>query len=350
MGIIDRPVRNASGRYDNVDFRKAAGYEHLPIKCSYNRRDVLLFLQANAIGCKKEELHFLYELHPNFAAFPTFPINLAFKQTDQDVFDFIARTVTGHIPGCPPFNAQRSVDGERGIEILRPIPVSSDGLDLEVRNKVIGVYDKGERAVEKEERYENGANQLSHTAGAMILEAEQLLVDRKTNTVYTKMTSTAFGIGQGGYDGPRGPSKPAVKPPNRRPDAMHIIKTTPEAALLYRLCGDYNPLHADEAFGQRAGFKRSILQGLGTWNMVAHGLLQELGGSDPYRFKAYGARFKNVVYPGDTLETRLWVVKSERGVDDIVFETAVREDGRIVLRKSTAVTAVIRNAAFDKFR
>lgn len=84
-------------------------------------------------------------MHPNFAAFPTFPINLAFKQTDQDVFDFIARTVTGHVPGCPPFDAQRSVDGERGIEILRPIPVSSDGLDLEVRSKVIGVYDKGER-------------------------------------------------------------------------------------------------------------------------------------------------------------------------------------------------------------
>ncbi|GJC77261.1 putative dehydratase NIT22 [Colletotrichum liriopes] len=146
----DEPVRNELGRYDNVDFRKAAGYEHPPIKCSYNRRDVLLF--ANAIGCQKDELHFLYELHPDFAAFPTFPVNLAFKQTDQDVFDFIARTVTGRVPGCPPFDAQRSVDGERGIEILRPIPVSSKGLDLEVRNKVIGVYDKGEYAVEREGR------------------------------------------------------------------------------------------------------------------------------------------------------------------------------------------------------
>ncbi|EQB56676.1 hypothetical protein CGLO_03296 [Colletotrichum gloeosporioides Cg-14] len=290
MASSDVPVKNASGRYDNVDFRKAADYQHPPIKCSYNRRDVLLF--ANAIGVKKDELHFLYELHPHFAAFPTFPINLAFKQTDQDVFDFIARTTSGQVPGVPPFDAQRSVDGERGIEIIRPIPVSSAGLDLEVRNKVIGVYDKG---------------------GAMILEAEQLLVDKNTETIYTKMTSTAFGIGQGGYGGP--------------------------PALLYRLCGDYNPMHADEAFGQRAGFKGSILHGLGTWNMAAHGLLQKLGDSDPNRFKAYGARFKSVVYPGDTLETRMWVVKTEGGMDDVIFETVVKEDGRVALSNGYAKIA-----------
>ena len=57
-------------------------------------------------------------MHPKFATFPTFPINLAFKQTDQDVFDFISRTTSAEVPGTPPFDAQRSVDGERGIEIL----------------------------------------------------------------------------------------------------------------------------------------------------------------------------------------------------------------------------------------
>ena len=64
------------------------------------------------------------------------------------MFDFIKRTTVGEIPGVPPFDAQRSVDGERGIEILRTIPVSSEGLDLEVQGKVIGVYDKG-RTIEK---------------------------------------------------------------------------------------------------------------------------------------------------------------------------------------------------------
>lgn len=132
----------------------------------------------------------------------------------------------------------------------------------------------------------------------MIMEAEQELIDVKTNTVYAKMTSTAFGIGQGGYNGPRGPSKPTPKLPSRTPDATHTLQTTPEAALLYRLCGDYNPMHGDEAFGRRAGFKGAILHGLGTWNMAAHGVLRVLGGSDPARLKRFGARFKSVVYPG----------------------------------------------------
>jgi len=271
--------------------------------------------KANAIGTQEDERHFLYELHPKFAAFPTFPINLAFKQTDQDVFDFIERMTTGDVPGVPPFDAQRSVDGERGIEIVNPIPASSAGLDLEIRNRVVGVYDKG---------------------GAMILEAEQQLVDTKTETVYCKMHSMAFGIGQGGYGGPKGPSKPAVKLPTRKPDAVHTFKTTPETALLYRLCGDYNPMHADDAFGKRAGFKGLILHGLGTWNIAARGLLRELGNSDPKRFKAFGARFKNVVYPGDELETRMWVVGSEDGYDNIAFETVVKGDGRVALSNGYA--------------
>jgi acyl dehydratase len=165
----------------------------------------------------------------------------------------------------------------------------------------------------------------------MILEAEQELVDVKTNTVYVKMTSSAFGIGQGGYEGPRGPSKPAIKIPSRVPDGVHVFKTSPEVALLYRLCGDYNPMHADEEFGKRAGFKGSILQGLGTWNIAAHGLLREMGHSDPARFKAFGARFKSVVYPGDELETRMWKVGVEDGCDKVVFETVVKGDGRVAL-------------------
>lgn len=264
---------------------------------------------------QRDELHFLYELHPNFAAFPTFPINLAFKQTDQDVFDFIARTVSADVPGVPPFDAQRSVDGERSIEVVRPLPVSSEGLDLEIHNRVVGVYDKG---------------------GAMIMETEGELLDARTGTVYARVASSSFGIGQGGYGGPRGPSRPVRSPPARAPDAVHTLETTPEVALLYRLCGDYNPMHADEDFGSRAGFKGSILHGLGTWNIAAHGLLRELGGSDPSRFVSYSARFKSVVYPGDVLETRMWVVGSADGCDEILFETVVKGDGRVALSNGHA--------------
>lgn len=170
----------------------------------------------------------------------------------------------------------------------------------------------------------------------MILDAEQQLVDAKTGTVYVKMTSMAFGMGQGGYGGPRGPSKQTPKIPNRAPDAVSTFQTTPEVALLYRLCGDYNPLHADEAFGKRAGFKGTILHGLGTWNITAVQVLRELGGSDPTRFKKFGARFKSAVYPGDELETRMWIVGSSDGADDVLFETVVKGDGRVALSNGYA--------------
>lgn len=309
----DIPIKNGSGRYDNVDFSKASGFNYPPIKCSYNRRDVLIF--ANAIGIPSEETHFMYELDPRFSAFPTFPSNLAFKQDDQDVFDFIQRTTTTPVPGVPPADPQRSVDGERGIQVLRPLPTSSAGLDLEIRGKVLGVYDKG---------------------GNMILEAEQVLVDAKTDTVYTKMSSTAFCIGQGGYGGLQGPSKPTVKVPQTKPDAVHLFHTSPEQASLYRLCGDYNPLHADDGFGKRAGFKGKILQGLCTWNIAAHGILQQLGESDPGRFRSFTARFKSVVYPGDILETRMWKKSSHAGLEHIIFETVVKGDGRVALSNGYA--------------
>ena len=267
---------------------------------------------------KKEELHFLYELHPSFAVFPTFASNLAFKRTSQDVFDFIERMIASNapVPGTPPFDPQRSVDGERGLEVIHPLPVDSSGLDLEIRGKIIGVYDKG---------------------GNMILEGENTLVDANTGKAYVKFTNMAFGIGQGGYGGPRGPAKKGHPAPDRKPDAVHVYTTSPEQALLYRLCGDYNPLHADEDFGKKAGFKGSIMQGLGTWNIAAHGILLELGGSDPSRFKSITARFANVVYPGETLETRMWATPGNDGNIDIVFETRVQEDGRVALSNGLCV-------------
>ena len=76
--------------------------------------------------------------------------------------------------------------------------------------------------------------------------------------------------------------------------AVHVFQTTPEQALLYRLCGDYNPMHTDDEFGKRAGFKGAILR-LGIWNIAAHGVLMEMGDSDPLKFHSFEARS----LPGD---------------------------------------------------
>ena len=132
----------------------------------------------------------------------------------------------------------------------------------------------------------------------MVLEAEQLIRDAHADKVYARMTSTAFAIGQGGYGGPRGPTRPSYPAPKRAPDALHVFKTSPEQTLLYRLCGDYNPIHVDDNFAREGGFKEAFMQGLGTWNIAAHGVLKEIGSSNPSRFCSFKARFANIVYPG----------------------------------------------------
>jgi len=134
------------------------GHEYSPVQVSWLKRDVLLF--ANSIGCTVDELHFLYELHPNFAAFPTYAIILPFKHTDQEVVDFYGRSGAAPIPGVPKFDSRRVVDGQRRIEFYKPLPVTSHGRKFEIRGKVLGVYDKGKPGT--------------------VVETEQVLVDAET--------------------------------------------------------------------------------------------------------------------------------------------------------------------------
>lgn len=231
------------------------------------------------------------------------------------MFDFVERTTSEAVPGVPPFDPRRSVDGERGIEIINPIPTSSAGLELEIHSKVTAVYDQG---------------------NAMISEHEHDLIDALTGRIYAKMTNTALGIGQGGYGGPKAPARPAAKTPPRQPDVVTAFKTTPEMALLYRLCGDYNPMHVDDEMCKRLGFKGVILQSSCTWNIAAHDLLRAVADSDPGRLKVFKARFNSVVYPGEVLETLIWKTGSRGRFDDYVFEMIVKSSGRVILSNGYA--------------
>jgi len=261
-----------------------AGHEYPPFAVSWLKRDALLF--AASIGCSaSSDLHFLYELHPNFAVFPTYPIILPFKHTDQDVDDFYGRASAEPIPGVPKFDSRRVVDGERKITFLRPLPVSSAGREFEVRSKVIGVYDKGK-------------------SGAVV-ETETLIVD-SDGTVYSKAVGSGFYVGQGNFGGPKGPASVNYPPPaGKKPDVVSSHQLNAESAHLYRLNGDYNPLHATPEPGAKMGFGGAIMHGLSTWNFAAHALLKELGGSNPDNLKEYQARFAAPVLPGQKLITEM---------------------------------------------
>ncbi len=123
----------------------------------------------------------------------------------------------------------------------------------------------------------------------------------------------------GGFGGKAPPPSEKVRPPERDPDFRVEESTSPEQALLYRLNGDTNPLHADPAIGEKAGFGRPILHGLCTYGFVGRAVLHECCGGDPSRLKALHGQFRKPVWPGDTIVTEGW-----------------RDGGRVVVRASTA--------------
>ncbi|KAI1856969.1 hypothetical protein JX265_008668 [Neoarthrinium moseri] len=299
------------------------GFEYPAREVTWLKRDALLF--ANSIGCTADELHFLYELDPNFAVFPTYPIILPFKNDSQEVIDFYAAQKAVKIPGVPDFDSRRVVDGQRLVQFLKPLPPTSAGKKFEIRTKVVGVYDKGRPG--------------------SVVETQTDLVDVGSGEIYSRAIGSAFFVAQGNWGGPKGPATENFPPPKgKQPDVVFEDQTTQETALLYRLNGDYNPLHAHPEPGKKMGFGGTIIHGLYSFNSTAHGLLQKLGGSDPKNIKEFQARFASPVKPGDKLVTQVWKTgEIKDGWEEIRFATSV-EGGKVCLSNGRALMKVVGEA------
>jgi acyl dehydratase len=184
--------------------------------------------------------------------------------------------------------------GGQDLVAHRPLPTEGR---VTLRARVADVYDKGSAAV------------VVHECEGVDDGGEPLFTTR----------SSLFARGAGGFGGERGPS-PRVAVPTREPDLDVTTPTLPQQALLYRLCGDRNPLHSDPGFSAAAGFDRPILHGLCSYGMVCKTLVDHVLDGDPTQVAGFSARFTAVVYPGETLRTRAW--RRER---DWVVETTVTE-------------------------
>jgi acyl dehydratase len=244
--------------------------------------------------------------------------NIAFKGSTQEVIDFYAAQKSVTIPGVPAFDPARGVDGQRLMQFLKPLPPTSAGRKFEARTKVLGVYDKGRPG--------------------SIIETETLLVDANSGEVYTRAIGSAFYVGQGNWGGPKGPATETFPPPkDRKPDVVLEDQTDDGTALLYRLNGDYNPLHATPEPGKKMGFGGIIVHGLYSFNSSARLLLKALGNSDPANLKEYQARFASPVRPGDKLVTSVWRTgQIKDGWEEIRFETKV-DGGKVCLSNGRAL-------------
>jgi acyl dehydratase len=214
------------------------------------------------------------------------------------------------------------LDGQRKIEFVKPLPTTSGTKKFQLRSKVVGVYDKGK-------------------PGTVVDTQQELVCDGE---VYTRVQGSAFYVGQGNWGGPKGPATVNFPPPEgQAPDATSELRLSPEAALLYRLNGDYNPLHADPEPGKKMGFGGAIMHGLFSWSSSCHALLRELGGSDPANMREFQARFAAPVKPGETLVGQMWRTgdKAAGGFEEVRFVTRVGgADGKVVLSNGRALVKV----------
>ncbi len=199
------------------------------------------------------------------------------------------------------FDRALLVHAEQSIELHSPLPVAGT---LRTSAMVTGIYDKG--------------------SGALI-QTENRAVDAATGEPMVTTRSGTFIRGEGGFGGDRGSSE-RWQLPDRAPDHKVTQQTRPEQALLYRLSGDRNPLHADPAFAARGGFSRPILHGLCTYGFTGRVLLHELCGSDPARFRSMSGRFSRPVLPGESLVISIWA-----GDDGTALFQTAKEDGTVVI-------------------
>jgi acyl dehydratase len=208
---------------------------------------------------------------PSLQVLPSFGVVApTFHMTDPPPLD---------LPGCD-INLAQVVHGSQAVTVRGPLPTSGSAT---VRTTLTDVWDKGKAAVIWQEGIATSAS------------GEELWTTR----------SSIFVRGEGGWGGDRGTSEP-VELPDRAPDADTTYDITPHQALLYRLCGDRNPLHSDPDFAKAAGFPAPILHGLCSYGIVLRELTTALLGGDATAVAGFAGRFTGVVYPGETIRVRGW--------------------------------------------
>jgi acyl dehydratase len=247
---------------------------------SWSDRETILYALAIGMGSDPDngdELPFVYE--KNLKAIPTLATVVAWGANIG--------------PERLGLNRARTVHGEESITWHRPIPATGS---VVASSRVVAAYDKGEKGA--------------------VVEREMQLRDAD-GTLLVSLIRTAFARGDGGFGGPS-ETPPPHQVPIRAADLVLEFATRAEQALLYRLCGDRNPLHADPAVAKAGGFPRPILHGLCTYGICCRAILQAYCRFEPERMKSLSARFSAPVFPGDRIAVHLW-----KDHDIVSFEATV---------------------------
>ncbi len=279
-----------------IDPSKALAAELPSQRAEWGPDNIILYHLGLGAGFEKptdaKELEYTYE--QNLKVLPSYGVIPVFS----------ALSGLAEIPGVE-INFMMVLHGEQDLVIHRPIPVSGA---VETRRRIAEIWDKGKAAL--------------------------IVMETVSSDKDGPLVTNRFGIyarGEGGFGGESGPPA-GNKAPERKPDVTVESKTMPNQALIYRLSGDKNPLHADPQFAAMGGFDKPILHGLSSFGVVCKAVVDNVLEGDVTRVARYQVRFAGVVFPGETIVTSVW-----------------REGERLLIAAKTKErdTPVISNAAME---
>lgn len=242
------------------------------VEQSYGPKDCMLYALGVGLGLDpvdEAQLAFVYEQH--LKVLPTMAVVIGYP-------GFWAKELDTGIDWV------KVVAGEHSLVLHRPLTPSGT---VTSRTRVLDVIDKG-------------------AGKGAIVYSERTIDDKASGEQIATIVQTTFCRGDGGFGGPPRETRPVHPIPERAPDLVCDLPTRPEAALIYRLSADPNPLHADPAVAKAAGFPRPILHGLATFGVSGHAIIKSLCGYDPARLTAIAGRFSAPVFPGETIRTEMW--------------------------------------------
>ncbi|HKY14664.1 MAG TPA: MaoC/PaaZ C-terminal domain-containing protein [Microthrixaceae bacterium] len=280
-----------------IDLDKAVGAELPGDQFTWDADRVILYhlgIGAGVPPTDPEELAYTYEgnlkVLPSFGVVPVFGALIGMMSLEG--FEV---------------NPMMILHGEQDIVVHRPLPTSATVANT---GRVTGVYDKGKGAL-------------------VVVETET----RDGGELLCTNRFSSFIRGEGGFGGESGPA-PGNTPPERDPDVVVESTTLPQQALLYRLSGDKNPLHADPSFAAMGGFDKPILHGLCSFGIVCKAAVDHVLDGDVAAVSRYQARFSGVVFPGETIVTSAW-----REGDQVVLSASTKERGTPVLTNAAITLA-----------
>lgn len=253
-----------------INYEKLMACSLPEIEHSFTERDTMLYALGVGIGCDpldEQQLRFVYE--KDLMALPTMACvlgNTSIRNLDLGI------------------NYLKALHGEQQTTIHKALPTKGT---VVARFRVKEAIDRGEK-------------------GALIA-LERELRDKMTGDLLATDTMGVFARADGGFGGPKRSALASHEIPSRSADAVCEFPTSAQAALIYRLSGDHNPLHAEPATARKAGFDRPILHGLATYGVIGHAVLKVACNYDPARLKSIAGRFSSPVYPGETIRTEIWL-------------------------------------------